>query len=194
MNYYTGSETDVIVYANYEVNGKTYKTQIVSNSYEGNEMYNKTPYMFNGYVIKNCEKIKSIKFSHLIDTSNIMNMSFMFSSCISLSSLDISGFNTQNVTNMNYMFCKCYKLENLDLNNFNTENTIEMDSMFRAANSLTSLDLSNFDTANVTTMYYMFGGCLSLTTIYVTEGKWSTTQANTSSMFSKCGTSEVTYK
>ncbi len=31
LNYYTGFEADVIVYANYIVNGKTYKTQLASN-------------------------------------------------------------------------------------------------------------------------------------------------------------------
>ena len=40
--------------------------------------------------------------------NNIINMSFMFSGCKSLSSLpDISKWNTSNVTDMSYMFYGC---------------------------------------------------------------------------------------
>ena len=63
----------------------------------------------------------------------------MFSNCISLTSLDVSRWNTSNVTNMSQMFASCI--------------------------GLTSLDLSNFDTSNVTNMGYMFRGCSKLKTI-----------------------------
>jgi len=42
---------------------------------------------------------------------NVTNMSYMFSKCLSLSSLsDISKWNTNNVTNMSYMFYRCSSL------------------------------------------------------------------------------------
>ena len=37
-------------------------------------------------------------------------MESMFSDCNSLSSIDLSNFNTQNVTNMRYMFDDCNSL------------------------------------------------------------------------------------
>ena len=38
------------------------------------------------------------------DFSNVTDMSSMFSGCISLTSLDLSSFNTASVTNMGNMF------------------------------------------------------------------------------------------
>ena len=60
----------------------------------------------------------------------------MFTNCSSLTSLDLSSFDTSNVTNIGMMFYNCL--------------------------SLTSLDLSNFDTSNVTTMSSMFISCSKL--------------------------------
>ena len=257
LNYYKGSETDVIVYANYPVDGKTYKTQLASNS--GNGPYN-AKYMFNGYQQVDCKNIETIKFSKNIDTSNVTDMNCMFYQCQSLTSLDVSNFDTSNVTNMlqmfydcnlltsldvsNFdtskvinigaMFARCKSLTNLDLSNFNTSKVTNMQAMFQDCNCLTSLDVSNFDTSNVSSMVQtfldcyaltsldissfdtrnvmymqnMFDSCTNLKTIYVTNGKWSTSKAvantfkdgsgktinGTNNMFLKCGTSSVTYK
>lgn len=282
LNYYKGSETDVIVYANYVIGEKTYKTQLKSNK-QGYYESRTYAYMFNAdshpntatedTKFTNNEKIKSIKFSKNIDTSNVTgmgamfykckslttieglgsfdtsnvtDMTFMFSGCESLDNLDISSFDTSNVTSMKNMFNVCKSLTNLDISHFNTSNVTEMsymfsqcesltslnvnhfdtskvtkmDGMFNGLSALTSLDVSNFDTSNVKDMGYMFkmcsalstldlssfdtrnatamrdmfNGCSNLTTIYATEGKWSTSQASTSWMFSDCGTSAVTYK
>ena len=91
-------------------------------------------------------------------------MSFMFYNCYSLTSLDLSNFNTANVTDMGTMFYNCYSLTSLDLSSFNTSNVTDMSDMFSRCTSLTSLDLSSFNTANVTDMYRMFNGSSSLTT------------------------------
>ena len=60
----------------------------------------------------------------------------MFSYCYSLSSLDLSNFNTQNVTNMEYMFFHCNSLSSINLSNFNTKNVIDMRYMFSRCNFL----------------------------------------------------------
>lgn len=222
LNYYIGSETEVIVYTNYVIGDKIYKTQIKSN--DGNS--NNTPYMFNAYAtgINHDNITKFIKFSHNIDTSNVTSMAYMFMNCQMLTDLDISCFDTSNVTNMSSMFYGCCKLTELDLTNFdtskvtdmsgmftdckkltllnistfNTSNVTKMNDMFSASKKsttvLASLDLSSFDTTNVTQMERMFQNNSSLRTIYVTEGKWLTSQANTAFMFNSCGTSSVTYK
>lgn len=223
LNYYKGSETNVIVYANYEVDGKAYRTQIASNVDKTNAStpYRyQLPYMFNGWATHNCKNIRSIKFSRNIDTSNVTDMCAMFYQCSALTSLDISNFDTSNVTDMYYMFNSCenlatldlshfdtskvtnmdsmfcfnYKLSNLNLSSFDTSNVTNMERMFCQCKSLTSLDLSSFDTRQATNMSSMFYNCLSLKTIYATENQWSTSQATTTNMFSSCGTSEVTYK
>ena len=41
-------------------------------------------------------------------------MSYMFSGCSSLTSLNLSNFNTNNVNNMSFMFSKCSSLTSLN--------------------------------------------------------------------------------
>lgn len=43
------------------------------------------------------------------DTSNVTDMSYMFSNCQNLTSLDVSGFNASNATTMEGMFNYCKK-------------------------------------------------------------------------------------
>ena len=123
-------------------------TQIIINSYE-NVNREKPEQLWdcedikpieNEEEIKNCEifingnKIESnydyifkkegnykikYKFKRLMTSTN-----FLFYGCNSLTSLDLSNFNTQNVKSMGHMFQNCYSLISLDLSNFNTENVI----------------------------------------------------------------------
>jgi surface protein len=47
-------------------------------------------------------------------------MEYIFKDCVSLTSLDLSSFNTSNVTSMNGSFYSCSSLVSLDLSNYNT--------------------------------------------------------------------------
>lgn len=138
-------EENVIVYANYNVNGKIYKTRLcdIASGIFGNNM--------QGYDTV----IKTITFKEGIDTSNVINT----------------------------------------------------EQMFQGLNELVSIDLGDFDTNNVNNMTNMFRNSAKLQVIYVTEGKWSTTLAESSmytlygkqqsgitNMFYNCGVSSVTYK
>ena len=222
LNYYIGLDyanpkKDVIVYANYVIDGKTYKTQIKSNdvnatvntAYMFNNNFNYAQYIetiqFSGgidmsnvtnmsYMFNSCTKLTSVDFGTGFNTKNVTNMAQMFNNCTSLTSLDVSDFDTSNVTNMSGMFSSCRALTDLDLSNFDTSKVTDMQSMFSKCVLLTSLDLGNFNTGNVMNMNYMFWDSSKLKTIYVTEGNWSSSQATTTWMFQNCGTSEVTYK
>lgn len=222
LNYYIGLDyanpkKDVIVYANYVIDGKTYKTQIKSNdvnatvntAYMFNNNFNYAQYVetiqFSGgidmsnvtnmsYMFNSCTKLTSVDFGTDFNTKNVTNMAQMFNNCTSLTSLDVSDFDTSNVTNMSGMFSSCRALTDLDLSNFDTSKVTDMQSMFSKCVLLTSLDLGNFNTGNVMNMNYMFWDSSKLKTIYVTEGNWSSSQATTTWMFQNCGTSEVTYK
>ena len=50
---------------------------------------------------------------------------------------------------MRYMFSECSSLTSLNLSDFNTSNVQDMSSMFQLCSSLTSLNISNFNTNNV---------------------------------------------
>ena len=93
--------------------------------------------------------LENINFGNKFDTSNVTNMGSMFNTCSSLTSLDLSNFNTSQVTDMSYMFVEFPNIE-LNLSGFVTSNVINMMSMFDKA-KLNALDLSSFDTSNVQT-------------------------------------------
>ena len=60
----------------------------------------------------------------------------MFYECSSLTSLNLSNFNTNNVTNMSFMFSGCSSLSKIDLSNFNTNKVKDMSDMFKGCSSL----------------------------------------------------------
>ena len=131
-----------------------------------------------------CYVLSSLDLSKF-DTSQVTDMSNMFYDSSSLTSLDVSKFDTSQVTNMSYMFENCRRLTNLDVSNFDTSKVTNMSYMFDNCDSLTSLDLSNFDTSQVTDMSDMFSYCSSLTSLDVSN--FDTSQVtNMSWMFSYC--------
>ena len=126
------------------------------------------------------ERIEGLE--HL-NTSQVTDMSGMFSGCKSLTALDLSRFDTSKVTGMGRMFSGCGSLTALDLSRFDTSQVTDMGCMFSGCGSLIALDLSRFDTSQVTDMGCMFSGCGSLTTIYC-NSSWSARHSD--DMFSGC--------
>lgn len=90
------------------------------------------------------------------DTSKVMDMSNMFHYSLGFTSLNLSNFDTSNVTNMNNMFSNMRYLTSLDLSSFNTANVTDMSCMFSDMAALTSLNIGSFNTENVTDMNGMF--------------------------------------
>ena len=131
-------------------------------------------------------KLETIKDLKYLKTEQVTNMSYMFSDCSALTSLDLSNFNTAKVRDMSYMFYRCSALSSLDLSNFNTAIVTNMSYMFSDCSTLSSLDLSNFYTKEVRDMSYMFSRCSALTTIYASD-KFVTSKVQSGiSMFSAC--------
>ena len=85
----------------------------------------------------------------------------------SLTTLNLSSFNTSKVTYMQQMFSDMRNLTTLDLSNFDTSQVTYMGGMFAGMRSLTSLNLSNFNTSKVTDMEDMF----SLSNDYASDDK-----------------------
>ena len=111
-----------------------------------------------------CESLTSLDLSGW-NTSSINNMSQMFRACQHLTSLDLSHFDTSSVTSMEEMFMTCNCLTSLDLSHFDTSSVTDMNNMFYRCQAFRSLDLSHFDTSNVTNMESMFEHCTSLTSL-----------------------------
>ena len=114
------------------------------------------------------------------DTSNVTNMIGMFGEAWgSMTSVDVSTLDTSNVTDMSYMFSNGPKPVGLE--KMNTSNVTNMSYMF-FGNEATSLDLSGLDTSNVTNMSHMFSQS-SATSINIT-GLDTSNVTDMSDMFS----------
>ena len=107
--------------------------------------------------------LESITGLSYLNTSEVINMAYMFSSCFNLTSLDLSSFNTSKVTNMEGMFDNCANLINLDLSSFNTSQVTNMESMFEDCTSLHTVCVdSGWTTASVIYSDDMFRHCAIL--------------------------------
>lgn len=62
-------------------------------------------------VFTNFSAATSISGLNLLDTSNVTDMSSMFSDCTALTSLDMSSWDTSKVTKMNNIFYSCIRLQ-----------------------------------------------------------------------------------
>ena len=132
----------------------------------------------------NLTKLKTITGLEYLNTEKVTNMSYMFFTCSSLTSLDVTHFNTAKVTNMNSMFESCSSLTSLDVTYFNTANVTGMNNMFYSCSALTTIYASdNFVTDKVEYSYNMFYDCTSLkgTTLEYVASKTDHNYAN-------CGT------
>ena len=115
----------------------------------------------------------------------VTDMTGMFRDCRSLTTLDLSGWNTSKVTNMYGIFYYCNSLTSLNVSGWNTSNVTDMGGMFARCSALTSLDLSGWNTSNVTNMYAMFDNCTKLTSLDVSG--WNTSNVNNmKEMFARC--------
>ena len=112
-----------------------------------------------------------------LDTSNVTNMSHMFTICANLTT--IPQINTSNVTNMDYMFSGCANLTTTS--QLDTSNVTDMRYMFNSCTNLTTIPQIN--TSNVTNMSLMFASCANLTTIPQLDTSNVTDMSN---MFSGC--------
>lgn len=96
----------------------------------------------------------NLMYMPIVDTSNVLNMTFMFNGCNILQNVPL--FNTISVTNMTSMFAGCVILKNVPL--FDTSNVTTMRNMFSNCTSLISVPQFNTDSMNANTS---FGGMFS---------------------------------
>ena len=123
-------------------------------------------------------KIVSIK-KWKIDTSNVVSSQSMFSTCSSLTYLDLQNFITSNITTMAGMFHTCSNLTNLDLTSFDVSNVTNMYNMFNNCSKLTNLNLTSFDNRKLTDMYNMFYNCTNINKLYLSSSFFNSTSLTT---------------
>ncbi|WP_244138940.1 BspA family leucine-rich repeat surface protein [Leuconostoc falkenbergense] len=108
-------------------------------------------------------------------TTNVTNMSYMFSSS-DATSLDLSDWDVTKVEFFTDMFWQTQSLTTLDLTGWGVNRTasdVSMYGMFTLTSALTNLTLTNFKTTNVSNMSYMFSSS-SVTSLDLSE--WDVTK------------------
>ena len=131
----------------------------------------------SSYLFSNMPNLTSINNLTILDTSNVRSTYRMFAASTSLTTLDISGFNTTNVTNMHDMFAGMtidqtqvtMHLQNIvGLNSLDTSNVTDFGGMFINNAYMQTIDISNWDTHNATSMYDMFNNANDLSSVLTT--------------------------
>ncbi|MBO6215171.1 MAG: DUF4214 domain-containing protein [Lachnospiraceae bacterium] len=96
-----------------------------------------------------CTKLRKVYLQGL-DVSNVKDMSGLFKSCILLEEVDLSKWDVSSVTGTVGMFDDCYRLGHVKLSSLPFNNCTYVDGMFTNCRSLVYLDLSNMDMSKVT--------------------------------------------
>lgn len=146
------------------------------NNYDWSDVYDYAE-MFN-----NCWNMKTLT---AIPNLKPLSADNMFYNCASLTSLDVSNWNTSKVADMRNMFEKCNNLTSINLSNWDTSNVTDTQYMFSECKSITSLDLSGWDLSKVTDMGNMFNGCSALTSLDLSNIKTKEVKS-LSKTFSDC--------
>ena len=136
------------------------------------------------FLFSGCNSLVSIN-SSFVDTSLVTKMDYIFEDCNSLESIDLSKWSLSRVRSISYMFYGCSSLKYLDLSHFKTSSLIQMKNTFFNCIKLTSLNFTNFDTSSVIDMESMFYGCISLTSLDLSSFDTSLV-TNMKSMFFSC--------
>ena len=131
------------------------------------------------YMFYNCLKLKSIIGIETLDISHLKSMNCMFASCKSLTSLDLSRWDTKSVQSMVGVFNNCSSLLSVKIESWDVSNVVDLADLFSGCSSITELDLSSWDTSKLTKLNGTFYNCYSLKSIDVST--WNT--KNVVSMF-----------
>ena len=135
------------------------------------------------WMFSGCSSLTSLDLSKF-NTGKVQNMQAMLQECSSLEKLDVNSWNTSNVTDMSWMFYGCSSLKSLDVCKFKTDKVTTMQQMFNKCSSLSSLDVSKFNMNNVTSVKGMFSDCSKLKTLNLTN--FITKEADTYGVFMDC--------
>ena len=94
--------------------------------------------------------------------SRVKFTDYMFSSCSSLASLDVSGWDMSGVEEMYAMFSGCSSLKRLDVSGWDVRRARTISGLFADCASLTSLDLSGWDMSGERDLGNLLRGCSGL--------------------------------
>ena len=103
--------------------------------------------------------LTSITWGEKFNTTNIIDMSYMFAGLDKLETINLESFNLNSAKTLKAMFARDEKLETIEVSTWDTSNIEDIGIMFYATKSLQNLDVSKWNTSNVKDMSQMFYNC-----------------------------------
>ena len=141
------------------------------------------------YMFCGCSSLTNFDDLKYLDVKNSKDLSFLFSGCSEISNIDsLKNWDVSNCTNFSCMFFGCTSLSDINpLRNWNVSNGIIFQSMFHGCSKLTDLKpLENWDVTKSKNLSFMFCGCESLSETQPLE-KWNVSKmCNYEYMFKRC--------
>ena len=113
---------------------------------------------------RNFETGATVSFADLTNV-DINGMDNCFSSCTSLTSVDLSGLASVGTYGMDNCFSSCTSLTSVDLSGLASVGAYGMDNCFSSCTSLTTVNLSGLASVGTYGMDSCFIGCSSLTSV-----------------------------
>lgn len=102
------------------------------------------------------------KFAKTIDTSEVINMSYMFANCTNININVGKNWDVSKVVNMGSMFSGCRKLNKNIGFRWNVDSLTNVSSMFQGCRNLNYNVGQHWKTSRIKNMNLMFSGCVRL--------------------------------
>lgn len=175
------------LFYNFVINGKT-QQPAVPKVVGGNNVTDMS-YM---YAASNDTYLTSVDLTGL-NTSNVTDMSNMFSNRRGITQLDFNNFDFSNITAVYNMFYNCTNLLEINLSNFTgkklTDSGFGINSTFDVCINVKKIDLSNFEPVEAIDTRNAFASCYKLEELYLDKWDLATKvrSSYSSAMFSNCG-------
>ena len=132
-------------------------------------------YELKSYLNQENEEVKNEEFKiKLKGVSKIKDLSYMFSGCLSLDSIEgFEKLNTKNIISFSHLFSFCKVSSIPDISNWDTSNVRYMDNMFLHCINLKSIpNISKWNTSKLMNISYLFADCRCL--LYLPDiSKWN---------------------
>lgn len=137
-----------------------------------------------GFLFSNCNQLRSIYDSKNLPWFGIYTgVPSLFGYCVSLSSIDVTGWDTSSSTSVS-IFTNCASLtEIIGIEDWDVGSITHLSNLFNGCQSLESIDLSKWNPLNLIYMSYAFAGCAALQELNLS---WNIHPTNTYSMFKGC--------
>lgn len=145
-----------------------------------------------------CTALTDISAISQFDTSNLLYADYIFSNCLSLTSVDLklySNFRFKKWMSGTGMFNNCTSLEYVDITDLDGSNLTRMEYMFFKCHALKELNLSNITSTSITNIYAAFYEMPMLKTLNISNLDLSSVDndTNLNPFFGKNTSLEVIY-